>query len=154
MTWDMGNNTMFTTSLDNSNTRFREMNIASKSLALDAAIMGNPAGPWSYRLGMNTLISGGGNEFAQDSFGFDGYLRYKINRRSNASVQFTAGRTSGYLPQSDNFFGAFYEHQLYGNVSLVGSYKWRNVTNLSSEFFGGAYRSSGFDLELNFNFGG
>ena len=154
VTWDIGNNTMFTTSLDNTATRFRELNIASKSLALDAAIMGNPAGPWSYRLGMNTLISGGGNEFSQDSFGFDGFLRFKINRQSNASVQFNAGRTSGYLPQTDNFFGAFYEHQLYGNVSLIGSYKWRNVTNLSSEIFGGAYRSSGFDLELNFNFGG
>jgi hypothetical protein len=154
ITWDIGNNTVFTSSLDNTATRFRELNIASNSLALDAAIMGNPAGPWSYRLGMNTLISGGANEFSQDSFGFDGFLRFKINRQSNASIQFTAGRTSGYLPQTDNFFGAFYEHQLYGNVSLVGSYKWRNVTNLSSEIFGGAYRSSGFDLELNFNFGG
>jgi hypothetical protein len=84
----------------------------------------------------------------------DGYLRYKINRRSNAGLQFAVGRTSGYLPQSDNFFGAFYEHQLYQNVSLIGSYKLRRVTNLNSSLTSGAYRSSGFDLELNFNFGG
>jgi hypothetical protein len=103
---------------------------------------------------MNSLISGSVNEYSQDSFGFDGYLRFKINRQSNASIQFTTGRTSGYLPQSDDFFGAFYEHQLYQNVSLIGSYKWRKVSNLASDFFGGAYRSSGFDLELNFNFGG
>jgi hypothetical protein len=154
LTWDLGNNTLLTTSFDKTATRFLEVATETDSLAFDAAIMGNPTGPWSYRLGVNSLISGNTTEFAQDSFGFDGYLRYKINPRSNAGMQFTYGRTSGYYPQSDNFFGAFYEHQLYQNVSLVGSYKIRNVSNLDTSLSGGAYRSSGFDLEINFNFGG
>jgi hypothetical protein len=154
LTWDLGNNTLLTTSFDQTATRFLSVDSRSNSLAMDAAIMGSPAGPWSYRFGFNSLISGNASEFAQDSFGLDGYLRYKINRRSNAGLQFAVGRTSGYLPQSDNFFGAFYEHQLYQNVSLIGSYKLRRVTNLNSSLTSGAYRSSGFDLELNFNFGG
>ena len=154
VTWDLGNSTLLTTSFDKTATRFLGVDSKSDSFAFDAAIMGNPMGPWSYRLGMNTLISGNSSEFSQDSLGFDGFLRYKINPRSNASVQFALGRTSGYLPQSDNFFGAFYEHQLYQNVSLIGSYKLRRVSNLDGTFTGGAYRSSGFDLELNFNFGG
>lgn len=154
MTVDLGNNTVITTSFDKTATRFLEVAAKSDSLALDAAIMGAPLGPWSYRLGMNSLISGNSTEFAQDSVGFDGYVRYKINPRSNFSMQFALGRTSGYLPQSDNFFGAFYEHQLYRNVSLIGSYKVRRVTNLDALYSTGAYRSNGFDLELNFNFGG
>lgn len=153
-TLDLGNNTLFTTSFDKTATRFLEVATKSDSLALDAAIMGNPGGPWSYRVGMNSLITGNTTQYAQDSFGFDGYLRYKINQRSNASVQYALGRTSGYLPQTDNFFGAFYEHQLYRNVSLIGSYKIRRVSNMDMSLTSGAYRSNGFDLELNFNFGG
>ncbi|MBC8065746.1 MAG: hypothetical protein H7Y17_13020 [Chlorobia bacterium] len=154
VTWDLGNSTLLTTSFDKTATRFLGVATRSDSLAFDMALMGNPAGQWSYRLGMNTLISGNSSDFAQDSLGFDGYMRYKINNRSNASVQFAYGRTSGYLPQTDNFFGAFYEHQLYRNVSLIGSYKVRRVSNLDSALINGAYRSNGFDLELNFNFGG
>jgi hypothetical protein len=154
MTWDLGNGTILLTSFDKSATRFLEVATKTDSLAFDAAIMGTPAGPWSYRLGTTALLSGNSTDVAQDSIGFDGFLRYKINRKSNASFQFTFGRTSGYLPQSDSFVGAFYEHQLYRNVSLIGSYKWRAVRNLGSSLAGGAYRSSGFDLELNFNFGG
>ncbi len=154
VSFDLGNSTLFTTSLDRTATQFLDANIKSNSTAVSAALMANPAGQWSYRLGMNALLSGNTTEFAQDSFGFDGYLRYKINNRSNASLQFAMGRTSGYLPQSDSFFGAFYEHQLYRNVSLIGSYKMRRVTNLDAALSMGAYRSNGFDLELNFNFGG
>lgn len=153
VTWDLGNNTLIATSLDKSATRFLSVGTEADSLSLDAAILGNPAGQWSYRLGLNSLLSSG-SDFAQDSYGVDGYLRYRINRQSNASLQFSVGRTSGYLPQTDNFFGAFYEHQLYRNVSLIGSYKVRKVSNLDISLTGGAYRSSGFDLELNFNFGG
>lgn len=154
VTIDLGNNTLLTSNFDKSATRFLSLNAKSDSLSIDTAIMGNPAGQWSYRLGMNSLISGSATEFSQDSFGFDGYLRYKINPRSNVGTQFSVGRTSGYLPQSDNFFGAFYEHQLYRNVSLIGSYKVRKVSNLGSTVYGGAYSSNGFDVELNFNFGG
>jgi len=115
--------------------------------------MGNPRGPWSYRLGLTSLISGQQTTYSQDSYGVDGFLRFKINPRSNASFQFNVGRTSGYLPQSESFVGMFYEYQLYRNVALVGSYKMRRVLNNDSSL-SGAYRSNGFDLELNFNFGG
>ncbi len=154
LTWDLGGNNLLVTSFDQTATRFMDAAVKSNSLAFDAALMGSPAGPWSYRLGMNALISGGSTNFAQDSLGFDGYLRYRIDKRSNASFQLAMGRTSGYLPQTDNFFGAFYEHQLYRNVSLIGSYKMRKVSNLDFNLNSGAYRSNGFDLELNFNFGG
>jgi len=152
--WDLGNNTMFTTNFDKTATRFIGIDSKSDSLALDAAIMGNPKGPWSYRLGVNSLISGRSTNYAQDAIGFDGYMKFKINKASNTGFQFAYGRTSGYLPQSDNYFSAFYEHQLYQNVSLIGSYKFRRVTNIDASLLSGAYRSNGFDIELNFNFGG
>lgn len=154
VTWDLGNNTLISTSLDRAGTRFVDLDTDTDSTSVDFAVMGSPKGPWSYRFGVTSLVSGKTTDFAQDSFGMDGYMRYKINRRSNTGFQFSFGRTSGYLPQTDNFVGAFYEHQLYQNVSLVGSYKWRRVSNQDNSISGGAYRSNGFDLELNFNFGG
>jgi len=151
--WDLGGNTLVSTNVDRSATRFLDLTARTESTAVELALMGNPKGPWSYRIGLNSLISGKTTDYAQDSFGIDGYLRHRLNARSNLSLQFTLGRTSGYLPQSEHFIGAFYEYQLYRNVALVGSYKIRHVLNNDPTITTGAYRSSGFDLELNFNFG-
>jgi len=152
-TWDLGGNTLLTSSVDRTSTKFYGATARSEATSLDFGLMGNPRGPWSYRLGLTSLISGQQTTYSQDSYGVDGFLRFKINPRSNASFQFNVGRTSGYLPQSESFVGMFYEYQLYRNVALVGSYKMRRVLNNDSSL-SGAYRSNGFDLELNFNFGG
>ncbi len=151
--WDLGGNTLLAANVDQSATRFLELTTRTKSTTLDLALMGSPKGPWSYRIGVTSLVSGQTTDFAQDSLGIDGYLRHKLNSRSNLSFQFTLGRTSGYLPQSDHSFGLSYEYQLYRNVALVGSYKLRRVLNNDPTITNGAYRSSGFDLELSFNFG-
>jgi hypothetical protein len=152
--WDLGNRTIANFVLDQSRTRFlRGLGTSSSdALTLDAFIAGSPEGPWSYRLGVNSLVSGGQSLYRQSGLGFDGALSYRMNDRQRVSLAFQHGRTGGYYPQMEDYLGAFYEYRLYGNVSLVGSYKLRRVRNLDASIAGGSYRSSGFDVELMFNF--
>ncbi|HZH97492.1 MAG TPA: hypothetical protein VEX38_00855 [Fimbriimonadaceae bacterium] len=151
--WNLGGGTTLNFSIDQSKTKFLDSPFSSDALTFDAFINGKPAGPWSYRLGASALVSGGRSDFQQSSLYLDGGLTYALNSRQNLSFRFQHGRTTGYLPQQDNFVGMFYEYQLYRNVSLVASYKLRNLANLDPLATSGAYRSRGFDLELSFNFG-
>lgn len=151
--YDLGAGHSLSVSLDQTNTRFLDSPNRSDTRSLSVSLGGRPNGPWTYRLGAGTILSGGSSTFAQDSVSVDGYLGYKINDRQNAYIQASSGRTTGYLPQSQMFLGAFYEYRLWRNVSLIGSYKWRKVDNLDPLFTSGAYRSRGFDLELSFSFG-
>jgi hypothetical protein len=157
--WDVGRSNVLSVALDQTRTQFIGSlggseglsNLRTDSTTFDAFVAGSPRGPWSYRLGTSLLLSGG-TTFAQDSIAFEGFLRHNLNPRSNLSMQFRSGQTKGYLPQSDHYLALAYEHQLYMNVSLIGSYKLRNLRNLSGLETQGAYRSSGFDVELSFNF--
>jgi hypothetical protein len=151
--WNLGGGTTLNFSLDQSKTKFLGSPLTSDALTFDMFLNARPAGPWSYRLGASALISGGNSEFSQSALYVDGGLTYALNSRQNLSLRFQHGRTTGYLPQQDNFVGMFYEYQLYRNVSLVASYKIRNLANLDPLASSGAYRSRGFDLELSFNFG-
>jgi hypothetical protein len=151
--WDMGNGTVLMLSLDQSRTRFFDSVFLSQATSLDFALMGRPAGPWSYRLGANVLLSGGNSEFKQNSFYLDAALGYRIDPRQSVSLRWQQGRTTGYLPQNDSFVGMFYEYRIWENVALIGSYKWRSLTNSEGMFFTNGYRSRGFDLELSVSFG-
>lgn len=151
--YDLGRGHALSLSLDQSETKFLDSPNSSDTRSISASFNGRPDGPWSYRLGGSTIISGGNSPFAQDSVSVDGSLNYRIDDRQSAYMMFNTGRITGYLPQEQAFFGVFYEYRLWRNVSLVGSYKWRRVTNLDPLFSSGAYRSRGFDLELSFNFG-
>lgn len=150
--WDLGRAHATGLSVSRSNTRFLGSQNRSESTNLDWFLHGSPSGPWSYRLGATMLLTGGGSEFAQDSFGFDGSLTHRIDERQRASFSFHAGRTNGYLPQTDAFAGLFYDYRIFENVSLVSSYKWRLLKNLDPSVTSGGYRSSGFDIELAFDF--
>lgn len=152
--YDLGMGHSVSLSLDQTNTRFIDTPNKSDTRSLNASLNGRPSGPWSYRLGAGAILSGGNSTFAQDSVSLDGFLNYRIDPRQSAYLQFNTGRTTGYLPQEQMFLGVFYEYRLWQNVSLIGSYKWRRVTNLDPLFTSGAYRSRGFDLELSFSFGG
>lgn len=151
--YDLGAGNSVSVSLDQTRTRFLDSPNRSDTRSLSVSLNGRPPGPWSYRLGANTILSGGTSAFAQDSQSLEGFLAYKIDDRQSAYLQFNTGRTTGYLPQAQTFFGVFYEYRLWQNVALIGSYKWRRVNNLDPLFTSGAYRSRGFDLELSFSFG-
>lgn len=152
MDYDLGAGHAVSLGLEQSDTKFLDSPNRSNVRSLTFGFSGRPAGPWSYRLGANAVLSGGG-PFSQDSLSLDGSLYYRINDRQQVYGMFNLGRTTGYLPQQDQFFGIFYEYRLFQNVSLIGSYKFRNLTNLDPLFTSGQYRSRGFDLELSFTFG-
>ncbi len=150
--FDAGNGHVLGFGLNQSRTTFVDSPTKSDALSWDAYLVGSPKGRWSYRFGLNGLITGGTSEFKQDGLTIDASLTFRINPRQRLTTNYTSGRTVGYLGQSDTFFGVSYEYQLYRNIALVGSYKFRDVANLDSVSSGGAYRASGFDLELTFNF--
>lgn len=151
--YDMGGGHSISVGLEQNDTAFLDSPNRSTSRSLSLNFAGRPKGPWSYRMGASAILSGGGL-YSQDSLSFDASLFYRIDDRQQAYLSVNSGRTTGYLPQSDQFFGAFYEYRLFQNVSLIGSYKIRKLMNLDPLATSGAYRSRGFDLELSFSFGG
>ncbi|HEY0865744.1 MAG TPA: hypothetical protein VGE01_00100, partial [Fimbriimonas sp.] len=151
--YDLGNFNQLGISLNRNKTDFfSEAAIQSSSTSLDAYLNGAPKGPWSYHLGISQFLSESSSLYAGDAFSFDAYLSYKLSPRQRLTLQYRDGRTTGYYGQVESATYASYEYQIFRNVALVGSYKWRNVKNLNGEVTGGAYRSNGFDLELSFDF--
>lgn len=139
-------------SLNQTTTKFMGSNLTSNSTYLQGVIDGRPPGPWSYRIGGNMLLSGGG-QFGQNSIYGEGMLTYRVDARQNVGFRFYGNRSTGYLPQQESFFSLFYEHQLFNNVSLIGSYKIRDLRSLGNTPNTNGYSSRGFDLELSFSFG-
>lgn len=148
---DMGGTHALDFSLDQSSTNFVGSAFTSDALTFYGALSGNP-GRWSYRLGANMLATGGNSGFGQDTFGLDGTLGYRLDPRQMLRASFQAGRSQGYLPQSDALATFSHDYRIYQNLSLVSSYRWRKVNSLDPLVSSGAYRSSGFDIELAFNF--
>lgn len=150
--WQIGGGHTFSMSLDRSQTSYIGSAFNSSATTLDTNFSGRFGRRWTYRFGTGLLFTDGG-EFSQNSLFTDGALSYRLTPRQTVSTRFSYGKTTGYYPQQDSYVGLFYEYQLYKNISLVGSYKWRSVANLDPLFTSGAYRSRGFDLEISFNFG-
>lgn len=154
LNWDLGAGHLMALSLDQSDTRFIGSGNRSSATALNATLVGSPTGPWSYRLGLSALVSGGNGAYNQDSVFFDAFLGHRINDRQRLNLIVQGGMTQGYLPQRETYAALMYQYQLFQNVALVGSYKWRRVANTDPSLTTGAFRARGFDIELSFNFGG
>lgn len=116
----------------------------------------NAAGPLgsrlTYSLGTSMFISGGNNQFSQDSLYLDASLAYRLAPRQRLVLAFDTGRSQGYLPQDELKYGLSYMYEIFRGVNLVGSYRVRDVRNRNGLDTAGAYRSRGFDIELTFNF--
>lgn len=149
---DLGRGHLGGFNVNNTTTKFLGGALTSNSTYLTGYLSARPPGPWSYRASGNLLLAGGG-EYAQNSIFAEANVTYRLNPRQNLGVQFMAGQSTGYLPQTDSLASIFYEYQLYRNVSLIGSYKVRNLRNLDPLASSPGYRSRGFDLELSFSFG-
>lgn len=149
--WDLGRTHALDFSVDSSKTRFVGSPLTSDAVTFYGSLSGAP-GRWGYRLGLSTLLTGGNSQFGQDSTTVDGSLTYRLDPRQRLTASYQSGRTQGYLPQSDAFFGISHHYQLFSTAELVTSYRWRNVSNLDPTITSGAYRSTGFDIELAFNF--
>lgn len=153
--WNLGRSALVDFSLDGTRTKFIGGTIGeATALTASLGIEGSPRGNFGYRTGLTALLTGGSGEFAQDSFAFDASLNYRLARRHNLNLGLDFGQIRGYLPQDHTSAALTYQYQIWKSLAFNVGYRWINVTNTTPGFTSGAYRSSGFDFELEFNFGG
>lgn len=149
--WNLGERALFGFNFSRTNTAFVESPIKSDSTTLNASLILKPAKRWSATANASWLLTGGTSDFNQDSFYFDASLGYLIDDRQRLGMLFRSGQTRGFLPQDDTAFEFAYTYRLWKQVSLIGSYKIRDVSNLEKSG-AGAYRARGFDIELRIGF--
>lgn len=151
--WAVNDELNVQASIDSSKTTFISSNLSSVSTVFSTYIDGAPRGPWSYRLGYNALISGGGGLFNQNATNLDAALGYRLSERQTLSFVLYSNLSTGQFAQKDTDLSLNYRYQIWRNVALQASYRFRDVVNTDPLLTTGAYRSRGFDLELVFNFG-
>ena len=140
------------TSVESSRTQFLSSPISSSSTVFSAYLDGAPPGPWSWHLGYNQLLTEGGL-FTQNSLSFDGSLGFRLSERQALALVLYSTFSTGQFAQDDFDLSLNYRYQIWRNVALQASYRFRDVVNKDPLATTGAYRSSGFDLELVFDFG-
>lgn len=153
-TMDLGRGLQISTTLDQSSTRFVDSEASSRATNLNFALNGSPPGRLSYRVGLSLLLTGGQSDFKQNSTSYEAALVYTLAKRHNLTLNFFTGSTSGYYPQDNLNASLIYQYQIWQNLALNIGYKYADVHNRDPKLTSGAYRASGFDLELSFNFGG
>lgn len=149
---DLGGGTTTGLSLTKSETKFLSSATGSTATTLDWYLVGAPKGPWSYKLGTTYLLTGGNTDFGQNSFGFDGSLMHRLSQHQRLGLSLHMGRTTGYLPQVENYAELFHEYQIYQNVALRTSYTFRKLKNSDPALTAGAFKAQGLDVSLSFDF--
>lgn len=150
---DLGNYHQLGLSVDQTSTEFLTTtggNSDSTSLAL--SLNASPAGRWYYRLGVSKFLTQGSSSTSTDTFGFDTMLGYKLGPKHRLSATYHNGYTTGVYGQTEDSIYVDYAYQLFQNLALGIGYKYRDVVNTGSSATTGAYRSSGLDIELRFDF--
>ena len=150
--YDLQNGQRLGLSLDQSLTTFSNAQESANSLSFDLFVGGRPKGPWSYRLGVGTLLSSGGT-IAQNNFHYALSLKNFFKENQALGFEIASSSLTNYEPQNDFSIAALYEYRLFKNVSILGKYQIHNVVNLDPTVTTGSFNSRGFDLQLNFNFG-
>lgn len=150
---DLGRGHLLSSSLDWSRSKFQDSGAESSSFILSAFLDGAPPGPWSYRLGYSALLSSGTSQYGQDNDTLEGYLSYRLGARNSLNLSYLSSGTRGYLPQDESEWRLTYRHQIWAAMALNVAYALRDVRNLDPTVQSGAYRSSGFDVSLTFDFG-
>lgn len=150
--YDLQNGQRAGMGLDVSHTIFADAAGTAYSLSANFMVGGRPKGPWSYTVGLGTLLSSGGT-VAQNSFHYNVGLKHYLKRNQAVGFDIATSNLTNYQPQNDFLINVSYEYQLFKNVSILGKYQIHNVTNLDPTITSGAFRSHGFDIEMNFNFG-
>ncbi|MCC6404481.1 MAG: hypothetical protein IT207_10785 [Fimbriimonadaceae bacterium] len=153
--WNLGRSALVDFSLDGTRTKFLGGTVGEASVLTAAlGVEGSPPGRFTYRTGLTALLTGGSGEFAQDSLALDAALGYRLAPRHNLMLGLDFGQIRGYLPQNHSSASLTYQYQIWKSLAFNLGYRWIDVRNTTPGFDSGAYRSSGFDFELEFNFGG
>lgn len=139
--------------IDNSRTRYLESGAESTSTTLSLFADGSPPGNFSYRGGVNVLLSGGNTLFNQNSVAYELGLNYRLGKRHALSFSMDNGNLTGYLPQETRTIGLSYQYQIWRSLAFNIGYRLIDVTNRTAGQTEGAYKSRGLDIGLEFNFG-
>jgi hypothetical protein len=107
------------------------------------------SGDYSFTNSGGTGISG----FKRDMNSVFANLTYRIDKRQRVFSEFRSGRVIGYLPDRETYFGVGYSYDILPGIALKGTYKLRDRA-ASGTGGDASYRSRGFDIELEFRFGG
>lgn len=152
-TFNLGRGHSVSLSLDSSRTSFVDSPLTSSATNIDLFFQGNPNPRLNYRLGIGILATGGNSEFKQDSQAFEASVTYLLAPRHALNFSIDSGRLRGYYPQDSLSYGLTYQYRIWQSLSLNVSYRVRDIRNIDPSVTSGAYRASGLDLELSFNFG-
>jgi hypothetical protein len=147
---DLGAGHQIAASIDRSATSFVDSPLRSDATTIGFFYSARPRGPWTYALGANMQLSGGTRQFAQDSFWLEGSITHRLGPRHALALTANGGSTRGYLPQDSFEAGLSYIYRIWEALTLNVSYRIRDVRNLDRTLTSGAYRSRGFDVQLNF----
>lgn len=147
---DLGAGHQLSASVDRSETTFADSPLRSEATTYGLFYSARPKGPWSYSLGSSLQFSGGTRQYAQDSLWYEASLAYQIAPRHSLVFSGNGGGTRGYLPQDGFEAGLTYVYRIWRSLGLNVSYRVRDVRNRDGSVTSGAYRSRGFDVELNF----
>lgn len=139
-----------TLSLDN--TDYIQSGFRSEATSFSLAFDGDPAGRLRYSGVFSGLLTGG-SQFAQDAYNADLSMGYFLADRQNLSLIFRTGQTRGFRPQDEQELSLIYQYQIWRSLAINVGYKWRDISSLDPAITSGAFTSSGFDIELAFNFG-
>lgn len=150
--WDLGKGHFLGVSLNRSDTSFVGVGSRVDTTNLNFDLSGRIGPRLSYSSGFSIFETGGNTQFGQNSTAWDASLSYRLADRQALSLSGSFGRTTGYLGQNEDHVALSYSYQILRNIALVGSYRIRDVRNLSKTETAGAYRSRGFDIVLTTNF--
>lgn len=141
------------TSVDSSRTMFLNSSVSTANTVFSAFLDGAPPGRATWHLGANTMFSGGGGLFDQESATIDFSAGYLLAPRHSLSLVYYATTSTGTFAQDDSDLSLNYQYRIWRSLALQGSYRVRRVVNKDLTATTGAYDSRGFDIELVFNFG-
>lgn len=137
----------------------------SSSGSSDTTILGFAvnAGPWrrlSLTFDFQRMLTGsqytgsdnGFSNYSQNLNTIAGRLTYAISGRQRAFVDGRTGATLGYLASDDSNYGVGYEYDISKFITLVGSYRIRNLVNHDATNSAYSYSSRSFDLDFSIHF--
>jgi hypothetical protein len=137
--------------LNRSETSFIGSSQRSEATTISAGILGRPTSRWFYDLRASYLLTDGSSDLNQNDFGFEILTGYTLAPRHRVNLLYRTNHTTGFLPQDDTEFELSYGYQLWQNLNIVASYRFREVANLDGNP-SGAYRAKGLNLEFRFGF--
>lgn len=148
--WQLSSNTILYLNAGQSDTDFLGSSQTNKATTLAFGLTGQPSMRWSYDV-RSQFVSSEGTTFNQDDFGLEGSVTYVVDPKSRVFALGRFGRTTGLFGQDDASFEMGYAYQIWKPLTLVGTYRYRDVQNADAKT-AGSYRASGFDLQLRFGF--